>query len=119
MDKEKLYEEAGEVYRDCCLGNWDGYGADKIAEETFELSYSIISLLPDYFPKPEIGPDPYGEISFEWHIRKYKTFLFTIDSVGIITYVGLFGKSKISGTEYFDNQIPEIIIWCLKRMYKK
>jgi hypothetical protein len=46
--------------------NWDGYGANKIAQETAHNTKVALSRLYKFAPIPEMTPNPNGTISLEW-----------------------------------------------------
>src|ERR1700687_6241070 len=47
--------------------NWDGYGARPIDEAAYALAKRFIRSLPTTTPTPEVGVDPDGEVSIDWH----------------------------------------------------
>ena len=111
-------EELEKVYEECLEANWDGYGAMPISRETYSKSRKLLRMMPSSLPMPDISAEPGGEITFEWYKEKYSVFVISVGSNNLITYAGLFGKSnKIHGTEYFADELPEIIHHCIQRLF--
>ena len=111
-------EELEKVYEECLEANWDGYGAMPISRETYSEARKLLRMMPSSLPRPDISAEPDGEITFEWYKEKYSVFVISVGGNNLITYAGLFGKSnKIHGTEYFADELPEIICHCIRRLF--
>ncbi|MDL1962225.1 MAG: hypothetical protein LWX01_11130 [Deltaproteobacteria bacterium] len=111
-------EELEKVYEECLEANWDGYGAIPISRETYSKARKLLRMIPPSLPRPDISAEPDGEITFEWYKEKYSVFVISVGSDNLITYAGLFGESnKIHGTEYFADELPEIICHCIRRLF--
>jgi len=111
-------EELEAVYEECLEANWDGYGAMPISSETYSEARKLLRMIPSSLPRPDISAEPDGEITFEWYKEKYSVFVISVGGNNLITYAGLFGKSnKIHGTEYFADELSEIIRHCIRRLF--
>ena len=111
-------EELEKVYEECLETNWDGYGAMPISRETYSEARKLLRMMPSSLPRPDISAEPDGEITFEWYKEKYSVVVISVGGNNLITYAGLFGKSnKIHGTEYFADELPEIICHCIRRLF--
>ena len=111
-------EEIEKVYEECLEANWDGYGAMPISRETYSKARKLLRMMPSSLPRPDISAEPDGEITFEWYKEKYSVFVISVGGNNLITYAGLFGKSnKMHGTEYFADELPEIIRHCIQRLF--
>ena len=111
-------EELEKVYEECSEANWDGYGAMPISRETYSEARKLLRMMPSSLPRPDISAEPDGEITFEWYKEKYSVVVISVGGNNLITYAGLFGKSnKIHGTEYFADELPEIICHCIRRLF--
>lgn len=106
-----------ETYKDCSYENWDGYGAKPVNIDSVNEAREFISLIPSFFPKPEIVAEPSGEIGLEWYKGRNKIFAVSFNGKKTIAYAGLFGSNKTHGIEYFKGSIPQIIIENLRRLY--
>ena len=51
---------------ECSNRNWDGYGAEPISNEAAADAIVFLRLLPSALPRPEIVPEPDGDIGLEW-----------------------------------------------------
>jgi hypothetical protein len=111
-------EELEKVYEECLEANWDGYGAMPISRETYSKARKLLRMIPPSLSRPDISAEPDGEITFEWYKEKYSVVVISVGGNNLITYAGLFGKSnKIHGTEYFADELPEIIRHCIRRLF--
>ena len=124
---KELYEVLDEVYNECSEPDWDGYGALPVTEANLDVAKRFIELLSGYVNKlinpssrieiPDILAEPSGEIGFEWRKGTRSIFIVSVDSRNTMSYAGIFGGNKIHGTEYFGDNIPQIIIDSLNRLY--
>lgn len=107
---DAILEEAAEE-------NWDGYGAKSAIPESYLESQRFLNAYPMSLPLPEVTIDPDGEFSFEWYRdhEHYFSISFSVDSY--LTYAGIFGINKANGIEYFEDEIPKIILENVKRVY--
>ena len=111
-------EELEKVYEECLEANWDGYEAISISRETYSEARKLLRMMPSFLPRPDISAEPDGEITFEWYREKYSVFVISVGGNNLITHAGLFGKSnKIHGSEYFTDELPEIIRHCIRRLF--
>lgn len=98
--------------------NWDGYGAVPLSEAACEEAILFLKQLPMSIPSPEVVPNPDGDISLEWYLRKRSLFVVTFSGRRVISYAGIFGKgAKLHGTEVFVDSIPSPIIENLCRLF--
>ena len=82
-----------------------------VNDETARTAVAFAMLLPRTVPKPEVAPDPDGEISFDWIGKSGKMFSVSISADGRITYAGRFGdKSKTHGVEQLSEVFPREIL---------
>lgn len=106
-----------DVFRKHHNPNWDGYGAVPLSESACKEAASFLKKLPLSVPNPDVIPNPDGDISLEWYLRKRLLFVVTFSGRGIISYAGLFGKrTKIHGTEVFSESIPSSVLESLCRL---
>ena len=108
---KKIYEEYSEK-------DWDGYGALPINQEAYHEAVRFLeALFLSWLPTPEVGPEPEGDIGFEWNYGKNRIFVVSINGTNIITYAGLLGTgNKTHGTEVFDGSIPQTIVNNISRI---
>jgi len=98
--------------------NWDGYGSQALIYDSYLEAQKFIDAFPlSTMVLPEVSIDPEGEISFEWYNDPENCFSVSFNGDEIIIYAGIFGINKINGCEYFGDEIPEIIVENIKRVY--
>ncbi|MDA0739195.1 MAG: hypothetical protein O2999_03955 [Nitrospirae bacterium] len=106
-----------DVFRKRCEPNWDGYDAEPVSIEACKEAAKFLQKLPSTIPLPEIIAEPDGDIGLEWHVNNRNLFVIGFAGKEILSYSGLFGKgSKASGTEYFTDSIPHVIIENIRRV---
>lgn len=106
-----------EVLEDCGRSDWDGYGAKPVSFEAYERAKQFIAALPRELPVPEISADPDGDVSFEWYSAPSKVFSVSASPNNELNYAGLFGVSRTHGTEIFHDEIPQILLFHIKRVF--
>jgi len=117
-DIQTMLDQLTQVYQDCSEESWDGYDALPISEKAYFEAAKLIMLLPSHINKPEIIPEPTGEIALEWYLGKNFIFVISVGGNNLITYAGLFGStSKTHGTEYFGTKLPSIIVDSIQRLF--
>ena len=106
-----------QTYEECGEENWDGYGAFAVSPAVLFEAIQFICALPQRLPSPEVGPEPTGDIVFEWDYGKNHKFVASVSGTKLIDYAGLFGVGeKTHGTEVFDGSIPQILIEHISRV---
>lgn len=112
---EEALDSLYEVRQECAEEDWDGYGALPVSEGAYYEAKKLLQLLPSSIPMPELLPEPSGDIGLEW--RKGRNhFVVSASGNNELTFAGIFGSSRIHGTEYFYNAIPSIIMENLRRL---
>lgn len=106
------------IYNECAMPDWDGYGAAPLSAAAYEEAIRFVDAMPSWLPVPDIGPEPSGDIGFEWNNGKDRIFAASVDGTNTITYAGILGKDNdTSGTEVFHDAIPLTIIQSIERIY--
>jgi hypothetical protein len=82
---------------------------------TADVAVEFAWQLPRFAPSPEISPDPDGEISFDWFGSSGKMFSVSVSKTGRLSYAGLFGESRVHGTEKLAESIPKEVLRGLLR----
>jgi len=115
---EAAFDALAEVYADCRVPDWDGYGARPISSRAVEVAFSILLELPGWLPLPEVVPEPDGEIGLEWD-RGWATFVVSVSGNRLLTYAGVFGQlDKTHGTEPLaGGKVPGTVMHHLSRLF--
>ena len=117
-DLQVALSELDEIYRECSKEDWDGYGALPVSQKAYHEAIRFLKAWPLSLPVPELGPEPEGDIGFEWNFGKNKVFAMSVHGINSITYAGLLGAdNKTHGTEAFDGAIPQEIINKILRIH--
>ncbi len=116
---EEALQSLEQIFQECSEEGWDGYDAKPITEETYLEARRFIESLPltSFIPKPEIIPEPSGEIGFEWSKGRNMVFVVSVSGKNELVYAGVFGINETHGVEYFGDTLPAIILEHLKRLY--
>lgn len=112
-----VYEALYTVYAECQKPNWDGYGAEPVAAETYRLAYRLLESLPLGTPPPSVGAEADGHLTLEWYRSTSRVLSVSVSPEGMIYYAALVGTSKRSGTEAFQGEVPEDVIRIVQRLY--
>jgi len=96
--------------------NWDGMGSARVEPTTYSYASQFLQILPSDLPVPDTAVDTDGEILFEWDHGPRQTFSVSVGRDGTLTFAGLFGQSKIHGTEHLREALPLVIAHSLQRV---
>lgn len=117
--QRNFFQQIGEVYRECSVEGWDGYGAKAISMEAVKSIITIVMQLPLWIQTPEIVPTPVGRLGLEWYAPEGSTFVLEPSGEGKLNYVALLSSGeKISGTSAAGMTIPEIAMQILAHHFK-
>lgn len=96
--------------------NWDNLGSAPLSEPTYQIAKRFLWAIPSNLPAPEITADRDGEVNFDWFGKQGKNFSVSLREDGRIAFAGQFSTTiKRSGTDNFDDTVPqEILIWVKK-----
>jgi hypothetical protein len=109
LDNGKMFEELLETFEECRQPNWDGYGAQSVREETYDLAHQFLAALPLSTPLPSIGAEPDGQITVEWYRSPQRTLSVSVSPDGDLHYAALLGAERICGTETFRAKMPQVL----------
>lgn len=112
LGHQESINELLDVWEDCKMPGWDGYGALAVDPATITTTYLILNSLPVGFPRPSVGAQPDGLVTLEWYRSPTRTLSVSIDPNGFIHYAGLFGNEEHCGTVQNLGELSEN----LKRM---
>ena len=113
----RITEALLQVKKEYADDNWDGYGAKRIDEKSFENALRFAWSLPSSIPEPETDVVPAGEVVFTWSRAKRQLFSVIVGNRNELSYAGLYGTTKTYGVEYYDEGIPDNILSNIKKVY--
>jgi hypothetical protein len=109
--KEEVLSMICELEAECCVENWDGYGALPLSNLSVETAKEFIRLLPDSLAMPEIAPEPDGSVSLDWMPSRYRTFSLSIGESDQLAYAWVDGTDRGHAVARFNSQIiPERVL---------
>jgi hypothetical protein len=103
--------------KDYSEDNWDGYGAKRVDSTSINNSLRFAMSLPNQIPLPEIDIVPSGQVVFSWNKGRRQIFSISVGSRSELSYAGLFGANKTYGVEYFNENIPAMILENIDRVF--
>ena len=116
LNAHEFEQDLFELFEEHSTDNWDGYGAKPVTTASFLSAINFWRMLPITIPRPELAVDPDGAIVFEWYRGARKILSIAVERDNRVTYAGLFGPSKVSGTEYYDQDLPETVFLQIQRV---
>ena len=119
LDSSKVFEELLKTFEECRQPNWDGYGAQSVREETYDLAHQFLAALPLSTPVPSIGAEPDGQITVEWYRSPQRTLSVSISPDGELHYAALLGTEGICGTETFRARMPQVLSNLIARIEER
>lgn len=108
--------ELCQLFQDCRLPNWDGYGAAPVSADTFELANQLLEALPPGTSAPSLGAEPDGQLTLEWYCSPRRLLSVSISSEGDLHYAALLGPNRAYGTEAFFGDVPRTILDLIHRV---
>lgn len=85
-----------DLFRECREAGADGYGSSPADPASFRLAYELLGALPPDLPSPDVGMDPDGEASLEWHHSAGWTFGVSVGGHGVLYCSGLLGDAEVA-----------------------
>lgn len=108
--RRELKQALRELASECSAPDWDGEGAAPVEPSTLAHARRFVDALPMGLPEPEPGVHPDGEIAFSWLGSKGHRLSIAVGPTGRITYAYRRLPSKMNGTEWLGDRIPETLL---------
>ncbi len=102
--------ELADVWQECSVPNWDGYGAFSVTVESYWNALRFLRSLPLGIPAPSIGAEPDGQITLEWGSSRRRRLSISVDENGDLHYAALLGSGRTCGTEPFFEEAPDRLL---------
>ena len=109
--------ELQDTFLDCRDGNWDGYEALPVTDDTFLRAQAFLEQVLPQFSAPTASATPSGNLVFEWFASPKRRFLVSIGADERIAFAGIFGSHPIHGTTVFTGDVPPEIVHHLKHLF--
>jgi hypothetical protein len=119
FSKDSAYEQLHDVWRDCRGAGWDGENACAIEQDTYRNARLLIEALPLGYPLPSAGAEPDGHLTLEWHRDPKWTVSVSVSPEGTLHYAGLFGNDDPRGSCPFLGEVPETILFLIRRVFQQ
>lgn len=118
-DIAQLCADLDNVMIDCHEPGWDGYGAEPVSVEAYNLARRFIKSLPAGIPHPSLSADPDGCVTFEWQVSPRRLVLASVHPDYRIDYAARFGSEKDCdyGTKPFFDKLPTGLCDLVRRVY--
>jgi hypothetical protein len=98
---------------------WDGGGTRPIDLLAYRRAKQLILSLPTTIQAPSVSVDPDGEVDLAWDFDRDHVFSISVSPSGRLTYAGLVGNERHSGTAQFNDEIPKIIASLLSEYFSR
>ena len=119
-DIAQLCADLDNVMIDCHEPGWDGYGAEAVSVEAYDLAKRFIKSLPPRVPHPTLSADPDGCVTFEWQESPRRLVLVSVHPDYRIDYAARFGDAKDCdyGTKPFFDKLPTGLCDLVRRVFQ-
>ena len=85
---------------------------------TFLAAKRFLLAFPKTLPLPEITLDSDGEVSFDWEGRNRRMLSVSLRADGRLSYAIKLGLMRSSyGVDEFDENVPEVIVESVKKIF--
>jgi hypothetical protein len=108
--QKQVFAELTALGNDCGRQGWDGYGAEAVRGDTIDVARRFLEALPPDLASPDVGPEPDGDITFEWYKSPRRTLSVSVHAAGDLHYAALLGPNDRYGTEAFLGEVPAVIL---------
>lgn len=107
--------ELSDVWAECGVSDWDGRDALPVGIDSYRLAERFLRALPLGVRLPEIGAEPDGMLTFEWHGGVRRTVSVSFDPSGDLHWAALLGPDKLCGTATFPDRVPALLLDLIAR----
>lgn len=94
----------------------DAIGSARVEPSTYAYASQFLQTLPASLPIPDVSVDTDGEILFEWDRGPRHIFSVSVGRDGTLTFAGLYGHTKVHGTDHLREALPPVIAHSLQRI---
>lgn len=123
VSMEEPYRRAAtaviEAAQEASRPNWDGQGGLPITQGALAQAFAFLDVLPTTLSEPDVSVDPDGEISFGWSLGPRRAVTASISAAGQISFAALIGASRLHGTYYLLDALPEPLTFALQQLHAR
>jgi hypothetical protein len=105
VDIATVLDELRALGEECRDADWDGFGALAVNETTLRNACRFVESLPAELPMPDVGAEPDGAVTLEWHRNPRLTLSVSVHEDGSLHYAALIGAGRHWGTEPFEGAV--------------
>ncbi len=108
----RLFEELEIIEDRCTKSGWDEHAAKPIPKDAFDDARNFLyhAVWESGLPMPEVEPDEFGAIQFDWSDDHNKMYSLSFYGQGIIGYSGYWGENmKRHGVDEFTEEVQDTI----------
>lgn len=117
--KQAAFAELEEVYQQCRHLQGDAHDAAPVRQETRAFAHQFIAALPAEFPLPSVGAEPDGHVTLEWYRATNWLLSVSVSPEGMLYWAALLGDEDPRGSCPFEGEVPETILYWIRRIGSK
>jgi hypothetical protein len=114
--KQAAYDQLAKVSQECGSANWDSEGADAVEQNTVQNAYLFLEALPPGYPLPDILAEPDGHLNLEWYRGTRRILSVSVSPEGTLYWAALIGTEDPRGSCLFSGDIPDTILYWIRRV---
>jgi hypothetical protein len=108
-----------EAAQEASQPNWDGQGGLPTTQGAVAQAFAFLDVLPTTLTEPDVSVDPDGELSFGWSLGPRRAVTASINADGKISFAALIGASRLHGTYYLLDTLPEPLTLALQQLHAR
>ncbi len=90
--------------------------AEAVKPQTLQNARRFLDALPSEYPLPSVGAEPDGQITFEWYRGTNRRLSVSVSPEAVLYWASLVDEENPRGTCPFDGEIPETILYWIRRV---
>ena len=110
------FEELLKTFEECREPYWDGYSAQSVREETYDLAHQFLGALPLSTPLPSMALNLTGRSLWNGIASPQRTLSVSISPEGELHFAALLDSAKTYGTEPFIGAVPKVVADLIHRV---
>ena len=110
-------ERITDAAKEASAPDWDGYGGLPVTGATIGQAFALLDALPSTLPAPDVSAHPDGELAFDWHFGPRRVLTVSVNETGRLSYAALAGHTRLYGSEYLLDALPEAITLALRKLF--